>query len=95
VLGCYLAQREQRHSTGYHYDQPVMIQAMLARAMWLRGLVDQAAVQARMSIEAGQAADSKFLLWALYLAVCPITLIIGDLVAAKRAVAMLNDLTAN
>jgi predicted ATPase/DNA-binding winged helix-turn-helix (wHTH) protein len=91
ALRCYVAPSEQR----YHYDQPVMIRAMLARAMWLRGLVDQAAVQARMSIEVGQAADNKFLLWALYLAACPITLITGDLVAAERAVTMLNDLTAS
>jgi predicted ATPase/DNA-binding winged helix-turn-helix (wHTH) protein len=95
AFDCYVALREQRCSTRYHYDQPVMIRAMLARAMWVRGLVDQATVQARMSIEAAQATDSKFLLWALYLAVCPMTLITGDLVAAERAVAMLNDLTAS
>ena len=95
ALDCSAALREQRCSTRYHYDQPVITRAMLARTMWIRGLVDQATVQARMSIEAGQATDSKFLLWALYLAVCPITLITGDLVAAERAVAMLNDLTAS
>jgi predicted ATPase/DNA-binding winged helix-turn-helix (wHTH) protein len=96
VLGCYAAPREQRQSTWYHYDQPVMTRAMLARAMWLRGLVNQATVQARMSVEVGQATDNKFCLCgALCLALCPITLITGDLVAAEQAVAMLSDLTAS
>jgi predicted ATPase len=79
--------------TWVHYDQPVQTRAMLARVLWLRGLVTQATVQARMSIETGQAGDNKFALcWALCLAVCPITLMTGDLVGAERAVAMLSDL---
>jgi predicted ATPase/DNA-binding winged helix-turn-helix (wHTH) protein len=73
----------------------VQTRAMLARVLWLQGLVSQATDQARMSIETGQAGDNKFALcWALCLAVCPITLMTGDLVAAERAVAMLSDLAA-
>jgi predicted ATPase/DNA-binding winged helix-turn-helix (wHTH) protein len=95
VLHDDVAPSEQRHTTWVHHDQPVQTRAMLARVLWLQGLVSQAAVQARMSTETGQAGDNKFALcWALCLAVCPITLMTGDLVAAERAVAMLSDLAA-
>jgi predicted ATPase/DNA-binding winged helix-turn-helix (wHTH) protein len=95
VVCHYGAPSEQRHTTWVHYDQPVQTRAMLARVLWQRGLVTQATIQARMSVETGQAGDNKFALcWALCLAVCPISLMTGDLVAAERAAAMLNDLAA-
>jgi predicted ATPase/DNA-binding winged helix-turn-helix (wHTH) protein len=95
VVCHYVAPSQQRHTTWIHYDQPVQIRAMLARVLWQRGLVTQATIQARMSVETGQAGNNKFALcWALCLAVCPIGLMTGDLVAAERAAAMLSDLAA-
>jgi predicted ATPase/DNA-binding winged helix-turn-helix (wHTH) protein len=95
VVCHYVAPSEQRHTTWVHYDQPVQTRAMLARVLWQQGLVAQATNQARMSVDTGQAGDNKFALcWALCLAVCPISLMTGDLVAAERAAAMLSDLAA-
>jgi predicted ATPase/DNA-binding winged helix-turn-helix (wHTH) protein len=95
VVCHYVAPSDQRHTTWVHYDQPVQTRAMLARVLWQQGLVTQATIQARMSVETGQAGDNKFALcWALCLAACPISLMTGDLVAAERAAAMLSDLAA-
>jgi ATP/maltotriose-dependent transcriptional regulator MalT len=63
---------------------------MLARVLWLRGFIDQAGKVARAALEQAQATNHNITVCAtLRLAVCPITLLTGDLVAASRAVKMM------
>jgi predicted ATPase len=96
VLQLYVAPKNQRHMILFQYDQRALARAMLARALWLQGYVDQANDQARASLEEAQATDYGLTLcWVLHYAVCPVTLMTGDLVAADRAVAMMIDLAAS
>ena len=96
VLELYVAPTNQRHTFLFQYDQRVLARAMLARVLWLQGFVDQAVDEARASFEAAQAThDELSLCWVLHYAVYPVTLMTGDLVAAERAAAMLNDFATN
>lgn len=66
---------------------------MLAHLLCLRGYVDQAKEQARISFEEAEASDDGFSrCWALQYAVCPIALMTGDIAVADHAVASMNDL---
>jgi predicted ATPase len=79
----------------FRHPHRVRARAMLARALWLRGLLDQATDQARASLDEAQATAHKpSICWVLHNAVCPVTLATGDLSAVERAVAMLTDLAA-
>jgi predicted ATPase/DNA-binding winged helix-turn-helix (wHTH) protein len=96
VLGLYIAPKNQRDMILFQYDQRALARAMLARALWLQGFVDQANDQTRASLEEAQATDSGLTLcWVLHYAVCPVALMTGDLAAADRAVAMLINLATN
>jgi predicted ATPase/DNA-binding winged helix-turn-helix (wHTH) protein len=93
VLDRYVAPSDQRHTMWFHHDQRVMANTVLARALLLQGLLDQAIQNAKTSLEDAQAADHILsICYALGEAVCPIALMTGDLAAAERSVAMLNDL---
>jgi predicted ATPase len=84
---------EQSRQLWYLLDQRVVARAMLARVLWLRGFVDQATKNARVSLEEAQAADDRLAIcYALRNAVCPLALTIGDLATAERYVALLSDL---
>jgi predicted ATPase len=80
----------------FQYDIRVMARASLARVLCLQGFVDQARDCAQASLDGARAADHKLMLChALADAVCPITLMTGDLIGAERAVAMLIDVATN
>jgi predicted ATPase/DNA-binding winged helix-turn-helix (wHTH) protein len=93
VLDFYVAPSDQRHMMWFHHDQRVMARAVLARVLSLQGSLDQAMQNAQTSLEDAQATDHTLsICYTLCEAVCPITLMTGDLAAAERLLAMLNDL---
>jgi predicted ATPase len=93
VLNLYVAPSDQRHTMWFHHDQRVMARTALARVLSLQGSLDQAIQHAQTSLEDAQATDHTLsICYALGDAVCPIALMTGNLAAAERAVAMLNDL---
>jgi len=92
VLESYAPPASQHHTLLFQYDQSALARAMLARVLWLQGLVDQAVDHARKSVEEAQASDMGLTLcWALHYAMCPIATMTGDLAGAERAVAQLID----
>jgi predicted ATPase len=65
---------------------------MLARTLLLSGYPDQAIAHARASVEEAQATGYRFSVCeALRMALCTVTILIGDLRAAESAVTMLVD----
>jgi predicted ATPase/DNA-binding winged helix-turn-helix (wHTH) protein len=89
---------EQPQSTPtaqFMIDQSVAAQALLARILWLQGFPEQAMRLAERALE--QAEDENHVIsqcHALAQAACPVALWRGDLVAAERFVARLNELAA-
>jgi predicted ATPase len=93
VLDLYIAPSDQRHTMWFHHDQRVMARTALARVLSLQGSLDQAIHNAQTSLVDAQAVDHILsVCYALGEAVCPIALMTGDLAAAERSVAMLNDM---
>jgi len=93
VLDLYIAPSDQRHTMWFHHDQRVMARTALARVLSLQGSLDQAIHNAQTSLVDAQAMDHILsVCYALGEAVCPIALMTGDLAAAERSVAMLNDM---
>jgi predicted ATPase/DNA-binding winged helix-turn-helix (wHTH) protein len=92
VLDLYGTSEDLRRRFWFLHDERIATHDLLARSLWLHGLVDQAARHARLCLaEAEVTGNSLSICEALRLAVAPIALAIGDLMAAERAVAMLND----
>ncbi|MBV8651003.1 MAG: LuxR family transcriptional regulator, partial [Alphaproteobacteria bacterium] len=85
-----------RQSASYFYtDQRAYARAMLSRVLLLRGLLDQAAEQARISLEEAIAADHELsICLALKYGVCFVALMTRDLAEAERSITRLGD-TAN
>jgi predicted ATPase len=76
----------------FHYDQRALARAMLARILWLEGLIDQAIEEANKSVEeAGAAARGLSLLYPLAWTTCPLMLMTGNLEAAEKAIRTLKD----
>jgi predicted ATPase/DNA-binding winged helix-turn-helix (wHTH) protein len=93
VLDLYIAPNDQRHMMWFHHDQRAMARTVLARVLSLQGSLDQARQNAQTSLEDAQAMNHALsICYALGDAVCPIALMTGDLAAAERSLAMLNDL---
>jgi tetratricopeptide (TPR) repeat protein len=75
------------------YDQHMLARVLLARALWLQGLVDQAKSVAQESVIEAQAAHKELVLcYGLNVAVFPIALLTGDHIGAEQALAMLTDI---
>jgi len=92
VLDLYTL-RPEGGSAWFLYDQHMLARILLARTLWLQGLVDQAKSVAQESITEAQTTDKKFALcYGLNVAVFPIALLTGDHVAAEQALAMLTDI---
>jgi predicted ATPase/DNA-binding winged helix-turn-helix (wHTH) protein len=92
VLDLYGTSKDLRQRFWFLHDERIATHDLLARSLWLQGLVDQAARHARLCLdEAELTGNSLSICEALRLAVAPIALATGDLTAAERAVAMLND----
>jgi predicted ATPase/DNA-binding winged helix-turn-helix (wHTH) protein len=82
----------QRQRFWFLYDQQLLARASLARSLWLQGFVEQAENNAHACLADAQAVDDKLTVcFVLGLAVCPIALMTGDLIAAARYVDMLID----
>jgi predicted ATPase len=87
--------RESPHTFFGQYDLYILARAMLARTLCAQGLVDEAASQARRSLEEARGRDLKFSQCeVLRLAVGPIALMTGDIAGAERAIAMYRELAA-
>jgi predicted ATPase/DNA-binding winged helix-turn-helix (wHTH) protein len=93
MLKLYTAPSDQRHTLWFQQDQRVVARLMLARVLCLQGFVDQAKHVAEASLREAQAIDQILTLrYVLGWAVCPISLMTGDLAAAERSVAIMIDL---
>jgi tetratricopeptide (TPR) repeat protein len=96
MLEAYVAPQYQRHTIWSRFDLRLLGQAALARVLWLRGFVDQGVTQAQASLEGARATDHKpTLCWVIHYGAYPFALMMGDLVAAGEAVAMLMDLATS
>lgn len=74
-------------TAGYFFNQRLIARAMLARVLWLQGYLDQAREHALESyVEAQAAGDEPSLRYMLGWAICPVTIWLGDHVAAESQV---------
>jgi predicted ATPase/DNA-binding winged helix-turn-helix (wHTH) protein len=92
VLVGYVTPDQTSHIIRFHNDQRVVMNAFLARVLWLQGFPDQATRAARSSVENARAANHTIsLCLALAHAACPLALLTGDLAAAEHYGTMLLD----
>jgi predicted ATPase/DNA-binding winged helix-turn-helix (wHTH) protein len=76
----------------YNSNDHAAARAMLARALWIQGLTDQALKEARLSLEELQGRDHQLLLCRnLYHGICRITTMTGDFTIADREIARLIE----
>jgi predicted ATPase/DNA-binding winged helix-turn-helix (wHTH) protein len=95
MLCCNVASEHRSHIIRFQFDQEVMAYVSLARILWVQGFPEQAVRAAQISVEKASAIDhSLSICIALTDAACPIALLIGDLTAAERNVAVLLDRSA-
>jgi predicted ATPase/DNA-binding winged helix-turn-helix (wHTH) protein len=95
MLSHYVAPVYRPHAIRFQYDQRVMARAALAWILWLQGFPDQAMRTATSNVEEARASDHALsLCYALAEAACPVALLVGDLAAAERFLAMLLDRSA-
>jgi predicted ATPase len=76
----------------FQFDQSVVARAFLGKVLWLKGFPD-AAMRAvdRSAADAQSIGHSLSLCYALGQGACPIALLVGDLAAAERYLALLLD----
>jgi len=92
VLDNYVTLDQRSHIIRYQSDQRVITHGLVAWILWLRGFPDQALRTAESSVEEARATNhTNSLCYALALAACPISLVVGDLTAAEYYVGMLLD----
>ena len=88
----YVAPSDGHHSTPPYRDPRVIPRARLARVLSLRGCMDRAYTEARSSFEMAQASGTGITVcWVVHGALCPIALMMGDLIAAESAIVALSD----
>jgi hypothetical protein len=76
----------------FQFDQSVAARAFLGKILWLKGLPDAAMREVDQSVTDAQSiGHSLSLCYALGQGACPIALLVGDLAAAERYVALLLD----
>src|ERR1700738_224532 len=91
----YVALDRRSHTVRFLLDQRVAGQVFLARILWLQGFPDQAMRISQGILDDARAIDHTVsLCYALSAAACSIPLLVGDLAAAERSVAMLVDHSA-
>jgi predicted ATPase/DNA-binding winged helix-turn-helix (wHTH) protein len=96
MLASYVAPASRSHVVRFQRDQRLAARCLLARVLWLQGFPNQAILTAQSAIEEALAADHALSLCStLANAACPIALMVGDLSAAERHVAMLLDYSAS
>ncbi len=80
----------------FQFDQRIVARTALSRILWAQGYPDQARRMVDSLIEtASETAHATSLSLALSQAACPVTLLTGDLSAAERFIAMLENATKN
>src|SRR5262249_11698299 len=95
MLRRYVTSVHRLHIIRFGYDQRVIADNTLASILWLQGFPDQAVRIAERNIEDALSLDHELLLCnALGQCACRIALLVGDLAAAERYVAMLLDHSA-
>ncbi len=93
VLDLYVPPDRHRHTAWFLHEQRPLTRLMLARVLWLLGLMDQARQQAALSLAEARATDHKLVVcYALANTVCRIALETGDFVQFESSLAMLKDL---
>jgi hypothetical protein len=93
VLDLYVPPDRHRHTAWFLHDQRPLTRLMLARVLWLQGLMDQARHQAALSLDEARATDHKLVVcYALANTVCRVALETGDFVQFESSLAMLRDL---
>ena len=86
---------DQRRSAWRHSEHRAMARAMLARALWMQGFIDQSLAQAHASLDDLHATDHPLSLCrALYYGICRIAPMIGDFAAAEQSTERLIDTAA-
>jgi hypothetical protein len=91
----YVAPDRRSHTVRFLFDQRVTGHVFLARILWLQGFPDQAMRISQGILEDARAIDHTVsLCYALSAAACSVPLLVGDLAAAERSVAMLLDHSA-
>jgi predicted ATPase len=92
VVNHYIAPPSGRHTILFHFDQPIMGRAYLARVLALQGHLDRANQEAKRSLEEARGADKLTLCWVLQNGALPVAWMAGDLATADEAAATISDL---
>jgi predicted ATPase len=92
VVANYVQFDRSPYIVRFHADPRLRARVALARTLWSQGLQDQAMTTALDSLEDARAAGHvNSLCFSLAMAVCPIALLNGDLVAAEQHTTALLD----
>jgi predicted ATPase/DNA-binding winged helix-turn-helix (wHTH) protein len=92
VLRLPAAPGDRQGAIYYNPNDRAVTRAMLARALWMQGLTDQALKEARLSLEELQGTDPPLQLCRiLYQGICRIATMTGDFATADREIARLIE----
>jgi predicted ATPase/DNA-binding winged helix-turn-helix (wHTH) protein len=92
VVAFYVAPSDGHHTTLFRRDPQVLARLRLARVHLLRGSLDQAHAEARLSFEAAQSSGAGITVcWVVHDALCPVALALGDHAAVETAIAAMSD----
>jgi predicted ATPase len=95
MLARYVTPVHRSHIIRFQFDHRLRASCTLALILWLQGFPDQAMRTAQSSVGEACVTDNALSLCnTLAQGACPIALLIGDLTAAERFVAMLLDHSA-
>jgi predicted ATPase/DNA-binding winged helix-turn-helix (wHTH) protein len=92
MIGLYVPAVVRSDIARFQLDPRLAARGTLANVLWLQGYPEQAVQMARRQLEGAQAADHALALCnALVHTACPIALFVGDLAAAERFLALIQD----
>jgi predicted ATPase/DNA-binding winged helix-turn-helix (wHTH) protein len=92
ILRFPTAAEDRRDAIHYNSNDHAAARAMLARALWMQGLTDQALHEARLSLEELQGTDHQLVLCQiLHQGICRIATMTGDFATADREIARLIE----
>jgi hypothetical protein len=90
----YVAPKDGRHATLFHFDQRLMARSKLSRTLWLMGYVDQALELSGRTFESARTSEGQNMCWVLQDGLCQIALMTGDLATAESGVATMSEWSA-
>ncbi|MDB6088274.1 MAG: hypothetical protein JWN85_1058 [Gammaproteobacteria bacterium] len=94
MLDGYVPPTRRSRIVRFQVDQRLTARAILARALWLQGLPDQALHLARSNVEDARTVDHGISLsLALAFGACPVALWVGDLSMAEHFVTLLLEVS--